>query len=192
MDFNYRSTLWSKEECTEVLTPLIEEHVDILITSIYDMAEFYDIDCGQHSAAKIRSAGLEEVAEDDLRAFARAVSQRFDTKVVATTMRRIYDMENNGWEAMAASCDGAFYRSKAVRPVTLLDRLGGGDAWAAGFYYGLLTAGLTPEGIEKGVLVGDAAARIQQTLMFDLPVLDREEVCDLMRADLSGDLRPSR
>lgn len=192
LDFNYRSTLWSKEECKEILTPVIEEYVDILIASVYDMAEFYDIDCGRYSAAEIRSGDLAEVTDDDLRDFARAVSHRFDTKVVATTMRQIYTMENNGWEAMAATCDDAFYRSAAVRPVTLLDRLGGGDAWAAGFYYGLLTAGLSAEGIEKGVLVGDAAARIQQTLMFDLPVLDREEVADLMRSDLSGDLRPSR
>ncbi len=192
LDFNYRSTLWSREACKAVLTPLIEQYVDVLITSVHDMATFYDIGCGQYSAADIRSGEFAELTDDDLRAFASRVRERFDTRVVATTMRRIYTMEDNGWEAMAATCDDGFYRSAAVRPVTLVDRLGGGDAWAAGFYYGLLTAGITDEGIEKGVLVGDAAARLQQTLMFDLPVLNREEVADLMRADLSGDMRPSR
>jgi hypothetical protein len=38
----------------------------------------------------------------------------------------------------------------------------------------------------KGVLVGDAATRLQQTLMFDLPIINRNEVQTLMRADVLG------
>ena len=73
------------------------------------------------------------------------------------------------------------------------DRLGGGDTWNAGFYYGLLTAGIGGDGIRKGVLVGDAATRIKQTLMFDLPIIDKDEVQALMRADvLGGGKRTSR
>ena len=84
------------------------------------------------------------------------------------------------------NADGTFFRSPAVRSITLLDRLGGGDTWNAGFYYGLLTAGFGAEGIEKGVLVGDAATRIKQTLMFDLPLIDKAEVESLMKADAYG------
>ena len=48
-------------------------------------------------------------------------------------------------------------------------------------------------GITKGVLVGDAATRIKQTLMFDLPIVDKEEVQALMKADaLGGGKRTSR
>lgn len=193
MDFNYRSTLWSVEECRATLTPILEQHVDILITSIYDMANFFDIDCGRYSASQIRQGELEEVADEDLQAFVRAVSERFDLQVVASTLRQVDTIEQNGWEAMAATCQGAFFRSPAVRTIAVLDRLGGGDAWAAGFYYGLLVEGLSADGLEKGVLIGDAAARIQQTLMFDLPVLTRDEINQLLRADAKGDgLRPSR
>jgi sugar/nucleoside kinase (ribokinase family) len=67
-----------------------------------------------------------------------------------------------------------------------MDRLGGGDTWNGGFYYGLLTAGFGQEGIEKGVLVGDAATRIKQTLMFDLPIVTKAEVQDLLKADVEG------
>jgi sugar/nucleoside kinase (ribokinase family) len=75
----------------------------------------------------------------------------------------------------------------------LWDRLGGGDTWNAGFYYGLLTAGFDAEGIEKGILVGDAATRIKQTLMFDLPIVSKGEVQALMKADvLGGGKRVSR
>ena len=73
-----------------------------------------------------------------------------------------------------------------MKPITLLDRLGGGDTWNAGFYYGLLTEGFGSEGLMKGVLVGDAASRLKQTLMFDLPIVDKKEVQDLMQADVLG------
>jgi hypothetical protein len=46
----------------------------------------------------------------------------------------------------------------------------GGDTWNGGFYYGLLTAGFGLDGLRKGVLVGDAATQIKQTIMFDLPL----------------------
>lgn len=81
---------------------------------------------------------------------------------------------------------GFFFRSPAVRPVALFDRLGGGDTWNAGFYYGLLTENFSPTGMTKGVMAGDAATRIQQTLMFDLPVVNRDEVQALMDADAFG------
>jgi sugar/nucleoside kinase (ribokinase family) len=81
---------------------------------------------------------------------------------------------------------GHFFRSPAVKPIVLMDRLGGGDTWNGGFYYGLLTAGFNAEGLEKGLLVGDAATRIKQTLMFDLPIVTRSEVQELIRADVLG------
>ena len=82
--------------------------------------------------------------------------------------------------------EGHFFRSPAVKPITLLDRLGGGDTWNAGFYYGLLTEGMEEGGLVKGVLVGDAATRLKQTLMFDLPIIDKAEVQALMKADVVG------
>ena len=39
---------------------------------------------------------------------------------------------------------------------------------------------------KKGVLVGDAATRLKQTLMFDLPIVDKDEVQALMRQDVLG------
>ena len=82
--------------------------------------------------------------------------------------------------------EGAFFRSPAVKSVTLLDRLGGGDTWNAGFYYGLLTDGFGSAGLTKGVLVGDAATRLKQTLMFDLPIVDKSEIQALMKVDVLG------
>jgi sugar/nucleoside kinase (ribokinase family) len=81
---------------------------------------------------------------------------------------------------------GNFYRSPAVSTIVLWDRLGGGDTWNAGFYYGLLTEKDPALRIQKGVAVGDAATCIKQTLMFDLPIVTKAEVQGLMVTAVEG------
>ena len=186
LDFNYRSTLWSVEQAREVMTPIVTEHVDVLITTIEDMAELYGIRCGQYSAKQISDGDIGHLEDDDIRAFAEQVHQKFNTRVVAITIRYPDSFEQHRWESAAAHTGGAFFRSPAVKPITLWDRLGGGDTWNAGFYYGLLTEDFSAESIIKGVLVGDAATRLKQTLMFDLPIIDKAEVQALMKADIAG------
>ncbi len=186
LDFNYRATLWNVEQARAVMTPILADHVDVLITSIEDMALLYGLDCGQYSAKQIVDGDIGHLEDDDIYAFAEAVHKQFRTKVVAITIRYPDSFEQHRWESAASGSDGTFYRSPAVKPITLWDRLGGGDTWNAGFYYGLLTAGFDAAGIEKGVLVGDAMTRIKQTLLFDLPIVNKDEVQALMKADVLG------
>ena len=186
MDFNYRSTLWSPDQARQVLTQVVSDHVDVLITTIEDMAKLYDIACGQYSAKQVVDGDLGRIEDDDIQEFARRVRELFGTKVVAITIRYPDSFEQHRWESAAMDDGGGFFRSPAVKPVTLWDRLGGGDTWNAGFYYGLLTAGFGSAGIEKGVLVGDAFTRLKQTLMYDLPIVDKAEVEALLKADLFG------
>jgi 2-dehydro-3-deoxygluconokinase len=186
MDFNYRGTLWTKEQCAEIMTPLIKKYIDIFITTIEDMAKIYGFGCGQYSAEQIVKGDIGHLEDDDIKAFAHEVSERFDTKIVAITIRYPDTFEQHRWETAAMDTNGFFFRSPAVKPIVLMDRLGGGDTWNGGFYYGLLTEGLNPDGIEKGVLVGDAATRLKQTLMFDLPIVTKAETQALMKADILG------
>jgi len=186
LDFNYRSTLWTPEMAREVMTPLVTDHVDVLITTIEDMALLYDISCGQYSAKQIVNGDVGVLADDDIRSFAQKVHEKFQTKIVAITVRYPDSFEQHRWESAAVDADGNFFRSPAVKSITLQDRLGGGDTWNAGFYYGLLTAGFGRDGLIKGVLVGDGATRLKQTLMFDLPIIDRAEIQALLKADIAG------
>jgi 2-dehydro-3-deoxygluconokinase len=187
LDFNYRSTLWKPDQAREVMTSILQEHVDVLITTIEDMAKLYGMGCGQYSAKQIDDGDIGRLEDQDIQAFAEEVMQRFDVQVVAITIRYPDTHEQHRWEAAAMSADGSFFRSPAVKSITLLDRLGGGDTWNAGFYYGLLVdGGSTDHGLAKGVLVGDAATRLKQTLMFDLPIIDKSEVQSLMRSDVLG------
>ncbi len=193
LDFNYRATLWSPEQARQIMTPVVTENVDVLITTIEDMAKLYGLSCGQYSARQIEDGDMGIVTDDDIRAFAEQVHQTFGTRIVAITIRYPDTFEQHRWESAAVDAAGNFFRSPAVKPITLLDRLGGGDTWNAGFYYGLLTEGFNQAGLEKGVLVGDAATRLKQTLMFDLPLADKAEIQTLLKADvLGGGKRTSR
>ena len=193
LDFNYRATLWSPEQCRSVMTPLVTEYIDILITTIEDMAALYGIDCGRYSAEQIDKGDIGDLNDDDIRAFAAKVMEMFKVLIVAITIRYPDTFEQHRWETAIVDSAGHFFRSPAVKTIVLLDRLGGGDTWNGGFYYGLLTTGFNQDGIEKGLLVGDAATRIKQTLMFDLPVVTKREVQDLLKADvLGGGKRVSR
>jgi 2-dehydro-3-deoxygluconokinase len=186
LDFNYRATLWTPEQALAVMTPILTEQVDVLVTSIEDMASKYGIGCGRYSAGQVLSGEIGRLEDDDIRAFAGQVHRRFNTKIVAITRRYPDTYEQHRWESAAVDSQGNFFRSPAIKPITLLDRLGGGDAWPAGFYYGLLTEDFGPAGLEKGVLAGDAATRLQQTLMFDLPIIDKNEIQALLEADVRG------
>jgi 2-dehydro-3-deoxygluconokinase len=186
MDFNYRATLWSAEQCREIMTPIVCEHIDVFITTIEDMARLYGIDCGQYSAKQVVDGDIGPLEDEDIQAFAQKVMALFDVKIVAITIRYPDTFEQHRWESAAMDAEGNFFRSPAVKPIVLWDRLGGGDTWNAGFYYGLLSEDFSPTGLAKGVLVGDAATRIKQTLMFDLPLIDKAEVEALMKADAFG------
>jgi 2-dehydro-3-deoxygluconokinase len=186
LDFNYRATLWSREQCRSIMTPLMTQHVDLLITTIEDMAAIYGIGCGQWSPEQIDKGEMGEITDNDLRSFTSKIGEMFKTRIVAVTIRYPDTFEQHRWEAAAMDNQGHFYRSPSVKNVVLLDRLGGGDTWNGGFYYGLLTAGFGAQGLEKGVLVGDAATRLKQTLMFDLPIVTKAEIRELMKEDISG------
>lgn len=186
LDFNYRTALWTLEQARDVLTAIVADHVDVLITTLANMAELYGMGCGPYSARQIVNGDIGRLEDDDLRSFAQQLHRRFNTTIVAITLRYPDSFEQHRWESAAVHADGTFFRSPAIKSIALGDRLGGGDTWTAGFYYGLLTEDFRGAGIAKGVLVGDAATRLKQTLMFDLPIIDKGEVQALMAIDAKG------
>lgn len=186
MDFNYRGTLWNAEECRRLMTPLITEHVDWFITTIEDMANLYGMSCGPFNAGAISRGAIGPISDADLKAFAQQVLEQFKVRIVGITIRYPDSFEVHRWESAALDANGNFFRSPVVRPIVLWDRIGGGDTWNSGFYYGLLTETDGARGLEKGVLVGDAITRLKQTLMFDLGIVTKQEVQALMETDLTG------
>jgi sugar/nucleoside kinase (ribokinase family) len=186
LDYNYRSTLWNPAQCAQVMTPILADHVDILITTIEDMARIYGMDCGRISAGDIVKGDIGRLEDQDVQSFMDQLMERFHLQVVGVTIRYPDTHETHRWESAALDDQGHFSRSALVRSIVLKDRLGGGDTWNGGFYYGLLTESDRAAAIQKGVLVGDAATRLKQTLMYDLPIVTKQEIQARMRADVTG------
>jgi 2-dehydro-3-deoxygluconokinase len=186
LDYNYRSTLWSPTQCAQVMTPIMTDHVDILITTIEDMARIYGMDCGRISAEDIVRGDIGRLEDEDVQAFMEQLMEKFRLQVVGVTIRYPDTHEQHRWESAAMDDQGHFSRSARVRSIVLKDRLGGGDTWNGGFYYGLLTESDRAVAIQKGILVGDAATRLKQTLMHDLPIVTKQEIQARMRADVTG------
>jgi 2-dehydro-3-deoxygluconokinase len=154
-DLNYRAKLWTQEKAKQVQTPFMGQ-IDILITTEEDIERVFGI-TGQ-----------------DFREVARTLADHFKLKVVAITLRGTPSVWRNTWSALAYS-EGKFY-DDAQYDVEVVDRVGSGDTFSAGFLYGYLT-----EGIERGVKIGNAFAALKHTSWGDFNWATREETEALLK-----------
>jgi 2-dehydro-3-deoxygluconokinase len=140
-DLNYRAKLWSQEKARARQEPLMQ-YVDILITTEEDTERVFGIQGKDYS----------EVAAK--------LSDSFGFKVVTITLRGNISVLRNTWTAIAyeggATCQDRTY------DIELVDRVGGGDAYSAGFLYGYLTGD-----VEKAVRYGNAFSALKQTMWGD-------------------------
>ena len=96
-------------------------------------------------------------------------------KVVATTLRTVKTATINDWGAIAWS-DGKFARAIQRDGLEILDRVGGGDSFASGLIYGLMTYG----DLEKAVNCGAAHGALAMTTPGDTSMASKSEVEKLM------------
>lgn len=150
MDLNYRSKLWEREHAAEVLGILLPQ-VDALIASEADAEHLFGI----------TGSDFAEVAE--------GLVSRFGVKTVVGTRREAPLVWRNRFAAVGYS-EGRTYES-AWYEVEIVDRLGAGDALAAGLIHGLLDGDL-----KKGLDYGAAMGALKHTLPGDLPWLTKDEV----------------
>ena len=154
-DLNYRAKLWTTQKARQVQTPFMAD-VDILITTEEDVERVFDI------------------TGKDYREVAQALAERFHLKVVAITLRGTPSVWRNTWSALAYS-DGKFY-DDVTHEVEVVDRVGSGDTFSAGFLYGYLT-----QGIERGLKVGNAFAALKHTAWGDFNWTTLEETESLIK-----------
>jgi len=147
-DINYRAKLWSGEEARRCLSKLLGE-VDIIITTQFDAEEIF---------------GLKDSYEE----VARKLKEMFKPSVVVITLREVKTVLTGGWRSIALA--DKLYTGKSY-DIEIIDRVGAGDAYTAGFLYGYLSGD-----IEKGISFGDAMAALQQTIPGDLSWFSLKEV----------------
>lgn len=150
IDLNYRARLWSPEDARRVMTELVSQ-ADILITTEEDAERVFGV----------KEVSFERVAE--------RLNEMFkNVKVVAITIRETPSVWRNTWTALAYSEGKVFHAP--VFEVEIVDRVGAGDAFAAGFLYGYLT-----KDVEAGLRYGVALSALKQTNPGDLVWATKEE-----------------
>ena len=116
------------------------------------------------------------------RATAERVAREFGVKQVAITLRESHSASRNGWSAVLwDAAAGAFHQSPHY-DITVVDRIGGGDSFAAGLIFGLVT-GRTPEASLRFAV---AASALKHTIPGDFNRVSVADVDRLAGGDASG------
>lgn len=149
-DCSFRSTLWSLEDARRVLPPLLE-YVDVYFGSESDLATFFNVS----------ETGLEGI---------EAFRRRYGLRTVAFTERTASETGvNRYWGRLASDRGTADSRAYEIEVV---DRIGAGDAFAAGVIRGELRGDSLPATVEFAV----AASVLKHTIPGDFALVSESEV----------------
>jgi len=163
-DLNYRKKLWTPADAKRIQEPMMAD-VDVLITTEEDTNVVFGI------------------KEKDYETVAERLAKTFKFKIVAITLREDLSVLRNNWTAIAYQ-DGKIFKDRKYE-VEIVDRVGAGDSFTAGFLYGWIKE----KDIQKGVQYGNAFAALKHTVPGDFNWNTLEEV----EAQLKGaGLRISR
>ena len=166
-DLNYREKLWKisggTARASEVLGRIVK-NVDVLVGNEEDLQKGLGI-AGPEVASKSK---LDPGAFFGM--IDRAVAKHPQIKVVATTLREVHSTNRHSWSAVAW-VEGQKYTAP-VCELDVFDRVGGGDGFASGFFYGLLT-GQSPE---EAVRLGWAHGALLTTFPGDTTMAPLEQV----------------
>ncbi len=172
-DLNYRKKLWSPEKANRVMTELMQ-YVDVAIGNEEDAEKVFGIKAGGSDVTRgqLSQEGYYEVA--------RELVKRFGFEKVAITLRESLSASDNNWSGMLY--DGQdFYTSRKYR-VHIVDRVGGGDSFAGGLIYALLTDKTPQDAVEFAA----AASCLKHSILGDFNLVSAFEVQALAAGDASG------
>jgi 2-dehydro-3-deoxygluconokinase len=166
-DLNYRAKLWASvggAEKGQQVTRNIASHLDCLIGNEEDLQKGLGI-TGPDVTSKSKLD-----PETFFKLIDRVVDQHPNIKMVATTLREVHSTNRHDWAAVLW-LNGQRYVSPTCQ-LDVIDRIGGGDGFAAGLIYGLIS-GRTPE---EALRLGWAHGALLTTFPGDVTMARLEEV----------------
>ncbi|SCY32628.1 sugar kinase [Alkaliphilus peptidifermentans] len=173
VDLNYRKKLWTPEKAGEVMATLMP-YVDVCIGNEEDAEKVFGIHADDTDITK------GEINHEAYEGVAKKLIERFGFKYVASTLRESHSASDNGWSALLYDGEKSYLSKKY--DVRIVDRVGGGDSFASGLIYGLITEMPLQEALEFAV----AASALKHTIPGDANLVSTEEVETLMKGDGSG------
>jgi 2-dehydro-3-deoxygluconokinase len=153
-DLNYRDSIWKGVGGTsraQSVNRALARHVDVMIGNEEDFtaALGFEVENVAPSYSQLDIASYERMVS--------AVAAQYPNfAVIATTLRRAPSASRNDWSAVAYA-GGHLHQSTARHDLEILDRVGGGDSFASGLIYGLLTGKTLDWAVECGAAHGALA-----------------------------------
>jgi 2-dehydro-3-deoxygluconokinase len=174
-DLNFRKNLWKYGKTAQEVMRDLFRLVDVGIANEEDCQAALGI----HADVDVQSAQLDPGA---YRALAEKVLSAYpNLKMLAITLRESKSASHNGWSACLH--DGKqFLVSRHYEITHIVDRVGGGDSFAAGLIFGLLNLSTHADALEFAV----AASSLKHSIPGDFSRVSRPEVEQLLRSGGSG------
>jgi 2-dehydro-3-deoxygluconokinase len=172
-DLNFRKKLWSKEKAGKVMGELCK-YVDYCIANEEDAKDVFGIEADNTDiySGKLDREGYISVA--------KKLTDRFNFKGVAITLRESISASDNNWSAMLYT-DGKAVFSKKYS-IHIVDRVGGGDSFGAGLIFSLVN-GYEPQ---KAIEFAVAASCLKHSIEGDYNMVSLKEVEALAGGNGSG------
>jgi 2-dehydro-3-deoxygluconokinase len=174
-DLNYRKKLWSESQAQATMRPLVKG-ADVVIANEEDLQAVLGVQVG---GVDVTSGSLSTAAYRDA---AGRVAREFDVKIVAVTLRESLSASDNGWSAVLWDAATSTFHESQRYSVRLVDRIGGGDSFAAGLIYALVTGRPAPAALAFAV----AASGLKHTIPGDFNRVTVAEVDALAAGNVSG------
>jgi 2-dehydro-3-deoxygluconokinase len=153
-DLNYRPSLWKSfggQERAQQVNRSLAKHVDVMIGNEEDFTA-----CLGFAVPETRD-DLTALEAANFKSMISQVTSEFEFSVVATTLRGVISASINDWGAIAWSAPSGFAEARHRAAVEIYDRVGGGDSFASGLIYGLLSGCDLQEAVEYGAAHGALA-----------------------------------
>lgn len=176
VDLNFRKKLWTSEKAKAVMTPFMQ-YVDVCIGNEEDAEKVLGFKAEGTDTVK------GELNLDGYRDICQKMAKAFDFSYVVSSLRASKSASDNGWSACIYNGKTEeFYHSKEYRITPIVDRVGGGDSFAAGVISGILDGRDFKEALEFAV----AASALKHTIPGDFNLVTKQEAETLMQGDGSG------
>ena len=172
-DLNYRKNLWSQEKARATMERLVP-YCDLVIGNEEDAEKVLGISAEDTdiTAGKLNRDGYKNVA--------RRIQERYGVAKVAITLRESISASDNHWSGMYYDNGEACFSKKYL--IHIVNRVGGGDSFAAGLIYSILHNYDAQKAIEFAV----AASCLKHSIELDFNLSTLEEIERLAGGDGSG------
>lgn len=169
-DLNYRPSLWRElggPERAQQVNREVAQQVDVMLGNEEDFTAALGFTVPGTDAAlrELDASNFERMINDVVAAYPNIA-------VIATTLRTVRSASVNDWGALAWSAGDGFVRATQRDGLEILDRIGGGDSFASGLAYGLLTG----ESLATSVELGAAHGALAMTTPGDTSMASLAEV----------------